>query len=339
MKTIFFLSLTLWSLNSSAALTSFLSVGRVYNSKTNQNLTQSPQSDHCQIFKGTYQGNKLELIPRAYGGSGKYRHRIMWQLSDSYQTFDGQLTQHEVAVKNGSNYLFTIPQLKNDIPFVQQSVLLVTEDVNTKETATSHLMFNVSRPVILSQTSDPVKLRNNCFQVMPAIESVVGILTNGSTNPSQILIRHGVQNLWTRTRGSQWGFFISPLAWSGLANIFSAYKNYFTQYSRQTVETVEISSEHQIAPGDYLQIYEQRTRYVTVFDALEVDMCGDTRELDGSYFLQWWGVAYHAFPVNPYSPDRTPREAIGVAPMNSCPDALTPEFLDSDNEFIFARTN
>lgn len=338
MKTLIILASVFWSFHGEA-LTSFLSVGRVHNSKANRAAASAPKSARCEIFKGTYHGNRVELIPSAEGGSGKYRHRLIWQLSESYDTFQGQRTQHEVSVKNGYMYTLRIPMLKNDVSYIQQSVLLISEDLVTGETASNQILFNVTRPIILSQTMDPAKLRNNCFQVMPAVESVSGILTNGSTNPSQILIRHGIQSLWSRTRGSQWGFYLSPLAWTGVGNIFSIYKNYFTQYSRQTVETVEVSSDHQIAPGDFIQIFEQRTRFVSAFDAIQVDMCGDTRELEGDYFLQWWGVAYHAYPVNPYAGERVPREAIGVSPVNHCPEQLTPEFLDENNDFIFARTN
>lgn len=339
MKVLLILSLSIWSLSALAGLQNALQVQEVVNSYDNQLAADVDARVECLRFSGTYHGNTLILRPTARGGSGNYRHRIVWQLSESYDTFQGQRMQRDVSVKHGNTYRFEIPELKPDISYLQQSILLITVDRTTGQSVTSELMFNVSRPIILSQTNDPDKLQNNCYQVMPALESVSGILTNGSTNPSQILIRHGIQSLWTRTKGSQWGFFVSPFAWSGLANIFSVYKNYFTQYSRQTIETVEVSNEHQIAPGDFLQIYEQRTRYVTAFDAYQVSSCGETELVSGNYYLQWWGVAYHAYPINPYSTERVPREAIGVAPMNNCPSELTPQFMQDNSDYIFARTN
>lgn len=339
MKLLSIFAMGLMSLSAFAGIQNALQVEEVINSYENQIAADVDARVECLRFTGTYHGNSLILKPTARGGSGKYQHRIVWQLSESYDTFQGQRMQRDISIKDGRTYRFDIPELKPDVSYLQQSILLITQDKVTGQSTTSEMMFNVSRPVILSQTNDPAKLENNCFQVMPAIESVSGILTNGSTNPSQILIRHGVQSLWTRTKGSQWGFFISPFAWSGLANIFSFYKNYFTQYSRQTIETVEISNEHQIAPGDFLQIYEQRTRYVTAFDAYHVNACGETNLVPGNYYLQWWGVAYHAYPINPYSRERMPRDAIGVAPMNNCPAELTPQFMQDNNDYIFARTN
>lgn len=339
MKPFILFAMTLWSATSLAALETQLKVDLVQNSKENQVAANVDKTSSCHEFKGTYHGNTIQLRPVTTGGSGKYSHRLFWQLSESYETFDGQRTSHEFALKDGKSYLFSVPKLRNDVSYVQQSVMLMTKDLKTGETATSQFMFNVSRPIILSQTSDPQKLKYNCFQVMPSIESVAGILSNGSTNPSQILIRHGIQNIWSRARGSQWGFFVSPLAWTVLANVFSVYKTYFTQYSNQTQETVEVSNEYEIAPGDFIQIFEQRTRYVSAFDAFEVDACGETREIEGTYFLQWWGVAYHAVPINPYSTERIPREAIGVAPLNNCPQELTPEHARTEEDYIFARTN
>lgn len=339
MKTFLLLSLAVLSTNSFAALTNKLVVQSVINSKLNQIAADVQKNVTCETFKGTYHGNSIVLKPTAKGGSGSYRHRLVWQVSESYQTFELERSQEDVVVKDGRIYTFDIPELKNEVPFIQQPIFLITEDLKTRETVTSQLLFNVTRPVVLAQTNHPAKLAMNCFQVFPAFESVAGILTNGSTNPSQILIRQGVQSIWSKTSGSQFGFYISPLAWTGLGNVLSIYKNYFTQFSKQTIETVEVSNGYQIAPGDFIQLYEQRTRYITTFDAFEISACGESSEVEGAYYMQWWGVAYHAVPVNPYSSERPPRETIGVSPINHCPAELTPEFAQDNTDFIFSRTN
>lgn len=339
MRNFLLVTFTFLSANAFAGLSNRLDVISILNSKLNQIAANAPKSLKCEKFKGTYHGNSVVLKPVAMGGSGSYRHRLVWQISESYQTFDLERTQQDIVIKDGRVYTFNIPELKDDVPFLQQTVFLITEDRRTGETKTSQLVFNVTRPVLLSQTNIPSKLAMNCFQVFPAFESVAGILTNGSTNPSQILIRQGVQSVWSKTSGSQFGFYISPLAWSGLGNVLSIYRNYFKQFSQQTIETVEISNGYQIAPGDFIQLYEQRTRYISSFDAFEISPCGESRAVEGDYFLQWWGVAYHALPVNPYSTERPPRETIGVAPVNHCPENLTPEFARENNDFIFTRTN
>jgi hypothetical protein len=225
------------------------------------------------------------------------------------------------------------------VSWVQQPVFVITTDLKTKQTATKQLLFNVTRPVVLTPSQNQERLSRGCFQVFPAFESVAGILSNGSTNPSQILIRQGIQNIWSKTSGSQWGFFFSPLAWTVVGNVFSINRSYFNQFSRQTIETVEVSSGYTLTPGDFVQLYEQRTRYIQVFDAKIINGCGESQELDGEYFLQWWGVAYHAVPVNPYENESAPIETIGARPVNHCPDELTPEFArDENGSFIFSRT-
>lgn len=339
MKSLFLAGIALWSATSFAAFKNQLVVDSVINSKINQIAADVPKTVACETFKGTYHGNSIVFKPTAAGGSGSYRHRLVWQISESYKTFEAQRSQEEVTVKDGRTYIFDLPELKDDVPFLQQPVFLISEDLRSGQTVTSQLLFNVTRPVVLAQTNHSAKLAQNCFQVFPAFESVAGILTNGSSNASQILIRQGVQSLWTKTSGSQFGFYISPLAWTGLGNVLSLYKNYFTQFSRQTIETVEVSNGYTIAPGDFIQLYEQRTRYVSAFDAFQIDSCGDSKEVEGTYFMQWWGVAYHAVPVNPYSSERPPRETIGVSPLNHCPDELTPEFARDNSDYIFTRTN
>ena len=152
------------------------------------------------------------------------------------------------------------------------------------------------------------------------------------------MIKQGIQKLWTTLSGSQWGFFFSPLSWTVVGNIFMLNKNYFSQYSKQVLETVEVSSEYVLSPGDYIQIFEQRTRFVTAFDAFSVGVCGDSKLIDGEYMLQWWGIAYHAVPVNPFSENQVPVETIGMYPQNSCSDRFTPEFSDGAG-YNFVKTN
>lgn len=336
-----FLLLALWAMPvfAQTALSNKIEVVRVQHSKNNQIAAGVQATQTCEKFAGTFEGNTVVLKPKGMGGSGRYKHQLVWTLSESYRTFEGQQMQRDVSVKDGSVYSLELPELRDEVPWLQQPVFLVTTDVRSGESVTKQLLFNVTRPVVLTPSQNPDSLAKGCFQVFPAFESVAGILSNGSTNPSQILLRQGVQNIWNRTSGSQWGFYFSPLAWTVIGNVFSISRNYFRQYSRQTIETVEVSSGYSLSPGDYIQLYEQRTRYIQVFDADLIDGCGISKQLPGEYFLQWWGVAYHAVPVNPYDTTRAPIETIGSRPVNHCPAELTPEFArDENSAFIFGRT-
>ena len=104
------------------------------------------------------------------------------------------------------------------------------------------------------------------------------------------------------------------------------------------VEAVKFVKEEFYTPGDYIQIYEQRTRYVSAFDAYTINICGDSELIDGEYMLQWWGIAYHAIPINPFSEGQVPLETIGMYPKNTCSERFTPEFSGNE-DYNFVKTN
>ena len=153
MKNLVLLLAVLWSASSLAAFTNSLSISKVINSKKNQYSAGVNEVVHCEQFKGTYQGNTIVVTPKADGGSGKYSHRIVWQISESYQTFDLKRTQKEAVVQDGKSLSIKIPELKDDVPFLQQSVFLITKDLKTGERVTTQRIFNVSRPAILAHTN------------------------------------------------------------------------------------------------------------------------------------------------------------------------------------------
>jgi hypothetical protein len=182
----------------------------------------------------------------------------------------------------------------------------------------------------------------NCYQRYPATESMVGVLTNGSTNLSSLVIKQGVDRLWSNSVGNSWGFYISPLSFipnlaSSLASLFMVNRSYYSNVSKQISETVEVSSEYQLSPGDTIQIYTQKTRYITHYDAILVDACGKRTALKGAYPLQWWGFAYHAVPINPYDPTKPNPATVGGRPMNTCAPELTPG--SGDSTYSFFQTN
>jgi hypothetical protein len=171
---------------------------------------------------------------------------------------------------------------------------------------------------------------------------MVGVLTNGSTNVSNLVIKQGVDRLWSNTMGSSWGFYISPFSMipgigTSLAGLFMANRSYYSTTSKQTSESVEVSSEYQLSPGDSIQIYTQKTRYITFYDATLVDACGARTRMAGAYPLQWWGFAYHAVPINPYDPTRPNLNTVGARPVNTCPGELTPG--SGDTSYSFFQTN
>jgi hypothetical protein len=333
MKLSFILLLALLSLETNA-LEVRLTVSEIELSRDNRLALDLDKNIVCDNFEGTLEGNTIEFLPEIVDGSGRFEHTVYARYSAGFQ-IEGTKFEREFikTVKGEKTVKLPLPKLKESSSFVQQSVMLSTRDLKTGERASSNLLFTVSRPVILARQTNG----KGCFQVYPAFKSVSGILTNGSTNPSQLLIRHGIQEIWNHTRGAQWGFYFSPLAWAGIGNIFSFYANHFRQFSHQTTQTIEVSAGYQLSPGDMVQLYEQRTRYVDTFDAWSVGACGEAQKLEGDYFVQWWGTAFHAAPYNPWDNSPPPTDIIGAPSTNQCDDDLTPDFGGA-GDFTFVGT-
>jgi hypothetical protein len=150
-------------------------------------------------------------------------------------------------------------------------------------------------------------------------------------------IKQGIDKIWTTSSGAQWGFYFSPLAFIEIGNILTFHREYFTQYSKQVMETIELNSEYSLSPGDYTQIYEQRTRHVSAFDAYKIRVCGESELIKEEYMLQWWAIAYHAVSVNPFSDENIPLETIGIYPKNTCGEMYSDDFSKTDQHFV--RTN
>lgn len=297
---------------------------KVEVSRDNRLASGEARSVNClQDFTGTHAGNTLRFTPIVFDATGRTQITVYAQFGNAYQLEgrrDGAIFNK--TIRAGKSVEVELPKLKDDISFAQQSILIQAFDEQTQMRTSHTLLFNVSRPVRLERNLEAQNSGRSCYEVYPAYRSVSGVLTNGSTNPSQLLIRNGIQEIWNRTRGAQWGFYFSPLAWLGLGSTFSLYANHFVQFSRQTIQTVEVTAGYQLSPGDMVQLYEQRTRYVDVFDAHIVEACGETTKVDGEYYLQWWGTAFHAVPYNPYDDQPVPSDVIGVPTINTCDDDL-----------------
>ncbi len=314
------------------------SIGGVTVSPQNTSVSSMAGYKSCDKFTGTIQNNTVWITPRGRGGSGNYQHTLVWRFGSAYEKYNGFEQQFEQNVRDGYSYGITLPALRGEIPFAQQSVLIITKDMSTGKSTTTTKMFTVSRAVVLSQSSDPQMMGKNCFQRYPAFPSTVGVLSDGSANTSELTIKQGVQKLWDNSSGTSWGFYVSPLSWVSFAgfslgNLISFNRNYFSNISKQTSETVEVSSGYQLSPGDFIQIYTQKTRYVTFYDATAVDTCGATQTIPGAYQMQWWGFAYHAVPVNPFDSSPPLIDNVGARPMNTCPKSLDTGFDSESQEF------
>jgi hypothetical protein len=291
----------------------------------------------CSAFKGTFEGSTVHLHAEATGGSGNYEHSITTLFNNSYKLSNKETVTFQDKRRGNGNFKIKLPDLTDEVPFVQQSVLLTTKD-SAGNVATQNFVFTVSRPVILSPSADAQAQAKNCFERYAPYESMTGVLSNATNNLSTIQIRQGIQKLWTSTRGWQWGVFVSPLAATVVANLLTINFSYFQETSKTVSETTEVSTEYSFDPGDYMQVYVQPTRYVTAYDATLVDPCGAMQKSPGAYSFQWWGFAYHVAPVNPYSTERPSTEAIGAPVLNSCGADFSPDATTAQTD-KFWRTN
>ncbi len=315
-----------------AALTASLEIPGVQEGK---------RFEECEVFRGARQGSTVWLEPKVSGGSGRYELTLAWRLGSGYRDY-GVEAQFERRIRINKRFGLRIPLLRDDVPYVQQAVVLLVRDRETGETANAEALFPVSRNVILTPSADPAILDRNCYERFPATESMIGVLTNGSTNVSSLSIKQGIDRLWANTSGTSWGFYVSPFSFlpgvgSTLAGLFMANRSYYKTTSRQTSETVEVNSSYNLSPGDTIQIYTQKTRYITHYDATLVGACGARATKKGAYPLQWWGFAYHAVPINPFDPTRPNQNNIGATPLNTCPASLTPGMGTADE--MFFQTN
>lgn len=295
----------------------------------------------CHNFTGTHAGNEISIEAVGSGGDGHYRHTLVYTLENSYRIEDTRAGQYQKTRKRNGTITLELPELKDEVPFVQQTVFLITRD-RAGHTATTSKTFVVSRPVVLSVSNSEKTRAANCMQRYSPYPSTAGVLSNGSTNLSTIEIKQGVEKIWTATRGWQWGVYVSPFSFLGLGNLLSLNADYFRQTSKQTVETIEISSQYRLNPGDYMQVYVQPTRYVTAYDATIVEPCGGTKKVEAAYMFQWWGFSYHIYPVNPFDKKMTPVEAVGAPAINTCSNELTPSSIYDSNTsspYEFRGTN
>lgn len=313
------------------------------NRREQGELSKYTQSVQCSTFQGSHAGNTVVFQAEGTGGSGKYRHNLIYTLSGFSQGHDPSGKQIHMSRSGNGHFKISLPDLREEVPFVQLTVSLITEDrMNPDLSAMDQMTFRVSRQVILSKSTSPAVLEKECFERYLPHESGMGLISNGTSTPSTLQISHGFQKSWTSTQGWQVGVYFSPVAYFGFGNPIFGNIGYFRQTAKQTIETVNIATGHEIPPGAFMQVFIQPTRYIRAYDATLVDHCGETKKLEGAYFFQWWGYSHLLAPVNPKSTAKTDAENIGAPAINTCSEALNVlptgetsgdlEFLSTDIE-------
>jgi len=297
-------------------------------SVSRENAVQSGSSSttNCGEFLGTHAGNTVSFSAVNEGGTGKTKNTFIYRFGEGFEQGISGFDQVSVA---DNDVRIKLPELRNKVPFVQQTVYLIAEDKNGN-TATDSIVFEVSRPVKLIRSNTERADALGCFERYSAEKSAFGLISNGSTNTSTIKIEHDIQKIQEKRKGRYWGIHFSPLSFAGIGDIISFNRGYFSEYTRQRHERVNVITEYNLDPGDYMEVYVQATRYIEPYDAVLVGACGKEKKIDEAFMLQWWGYSYHVYPVLPDDTSMTPVDAIGGLPQNTCPEEFSPSYNGSN---------
>jgi hypothetical protein len=309
---------------STPSLTNKISVAEVSLSRKNRLAGYNESRYSCENFKGTHAGNTIVFKAEAFGGRAPYKHLLSYQLTSDF-AFEEKAVgplQYEESRNGNGEFKIKLPELDPQVPFVDLTVFLVSSD-SQRIHASSSVTFRVSRTVLLTRSSNKTQREKSCFERYQAYLSAPGLISNGSMNTSRLEIRQGVDQIWSSSRGWQFGVYVSPFSWLGLGNLVALNYSHFQTRSKQVTESTYVSSSYELDPGDFLQVYVQPTRYVTAYDAAIVHPCGETRSFEGAYLFQWWAFSYHVYPIDPFSSvDEIDPTLVGVPPLNTCPQEL-----------------
>lgn|GEM_PF-2388568 len=309
---------------SNGTLRTVLTPSEVEVSKSNRMAGYNDSSYKCENLKGTHAGNKVTFKVDASGGAGGYKHLLSYQLSSDFAFQEeavGPVQKEESRFGNGT-ITITLPELDAQVPFVDVSFFLYTQDKNGN-TVTDLKQVRVSRTVLLTRSNNGIQKAKSCYERYEAYLASPGLVSNGSSNTSRLEIRQGVDQIWSSNKGWQFGVYVSPFSWVGLGSLLALNYSYFQNKSKQVTESTYVSANYDLDPGDYLQVYVQPTRYVTAYDAEVVSPCGDVKKMEGAYLFQWWAFSYHVYPVNPFVDENQPdTRLVGAPPANTCEEAV-----------------
>lgn len=311
-------------------------------SLTNGSGSKLGHAERCDTFTGTHAGNQVYIQATAEGGDGKYSHTLIYRFGeDSYQMNENFKSIHEETNKHGK-FKIKLPELKENVPYVGQAFTLITTD-HSGHSVKNTQVFTISRPVILTKSTDPDATRFNCTQTLAPASAPIGRLSNGSTLNSYVEVKQSISNSLISKRGKQAGIYLSPVvAFSGLfVSIFSMNYQYFAEISKQHTETIEVKHKVVLEPGQFLDVYIQPTRKVTAYDLSLVGACGERKEHPGAYLFQSWGFSYPVKTVLPNSPGQPADAEIGAPVQNTCSDldAMEPQLTETVETDDTVRSN
>ena len=271
-----------------------------------------------ETFAGTFAENTVFIKAEAAGGDGKYTHELYYSFGDSYQinsSGDGKIFTTQSG--NGT-FKVRLPKLKENIPFAMQLFMLISKD-STGRVSTFEKTIKVSRPVILTASTDEDSTQKNCRQVFPPqLSSEIPPQTNGSSSVSSLDLTFQDEGSVGSTRGGNLGITISPLSYAGFSSLFYVNSTLMIQKTQQRAQRTSYSAKYEIKPGETLEVYDQSVLSLVSHDASIVDPCGQEEVKKGIYRLHDWETLHHVHVSTSNTPNTPNDHPIGLTIENTC---------------------
>ena len=276
---------------------------------------------HCRgPLQGFVEGDQITLHARVPNASGGVRYRF-WHTNEGFKVSTPQSAHGQTDVsgeKWGSrSKTFRLRSLQDDLSRIHMTLGVTVQD-SAGRTGSASLRMRVTRSIIIERNQEnpnPV-----CFQTY-APECVSAEYFNQNDTDLKVTVSQVEQKLSEQRfqKGSSWA--ISPsVFFSGVAVSFFSYQwGHFNSLAHQSSDSVYLTVENMMSPGDVGSIYRQRTRLMIPYRVSVLDSC--RRELDaGQAFLDTWQRSYNLIKKDPLSPRVCDLKNVGSPVVNTCAD-------------------
>lgn len=269
-------------------------------------------------LQGLLEGDQITLRARVKNASGSFRYRF-WYTNEGFKV-KAPMAPHgqtDVSSSNGgsSSQTFRIRQLQDDLSRNHITMGVTVQDARGLA-GSAFLRLRVSRPIIFER--DEQRPEPACYQTYPP-ECVSAEYTNQNDTDLKVTVSQVDQQLQDRRfqSGSSWA--ISPsVFFSGVAiSIFSYQWGHFNALAHQSSDSVYLTVENVMNPGDVGSIYRQRTRLMVPYRVSVLDSC--RKELFTGYaYLDSWQRSYNLIKKDPLSGKVCDLNNVGAPVINTC---------------------
>lgn len=274
----------------------------------------------CQgPVNGFVEGDEVTLKAKVINSRGTVRYRF-WYSNEGFKV--GGRSAHgqtDISSDRGgdSSKTFRIRSLQDDISRSHMTLGVSVQD-STGRTGSAFFRMRVSRPIIFER--DDKNLAPACYQTLPP-ECISAEYTNQNDTDLKLTVSQVEQKLKEQRhqKGSSWT--ISPsVFFSGIAVSFFSYQwGHFNAIANQASDTVYLTVENTMNPGDSGSLYRQSTRLMLPYKVFVLNAC--RKELyTGHAYLDSWQRTYNLIKRDPLKPTVCDLTNVGSPVVNTCAD-------------------